>query len=130
VGHGIGASLVAKLLADRKTLCDNSRLRRLRAAFLISGEYDVNLSPLDDNFDHLWKPGTRVYVFAGQNDEPESRAQSRRMYDRIADSCDMCDMHYEIKDKKNRRDLLEEICKPNSFLGRLIRYDIGLSQTR
>lgn len=158
VGHGIGALLVAKLLADRELLVKDSRASRLQAAFLVSGIYNSteetdstrtswllfddaedmkiaiagmnNVSPLFDNFTHLLRPGVRLYVFSAGNDMPQLKAQSRQMFDRLADCCDQDDLHFEIKEKVNGARLLQDMCKPNSFLGRLIRYDICLSQTR
>lgn len=135
-------------MSDRSLLGNKSRLERLQAAFLISGIYNIEsedgcdytlnllngklneMSPLYDNFDHLWEPGTRLYVFSAENDGQNLKSQSRQMFDRLAESCDQAEMHYEIKTKVNRCDILEQMFVPNNFLSRLIRYDIALSQTR
>lgn len=156
VGHGLGALLVSKLLSN-KDFFKNSYTNRLQAVFLISGIYNSvedcdnkpidktfekeqdlkaiiesmdNTSPLFDDFNHLLKPGVRLYVFSADKDEPQFKVQSRQMFDRFADCCDQSDLHFEIKEKFDRKSLLGEMCKPNCFLGRLIRYDISLSQSR
>lgn len=150
VGHGLGALLVSKLLSNKDFFTNN--INRLQAVFLISGIYNAvkdnkttfekeqdleniivsmdNASPLFDDYHHLLQPGVRLYVFSADKDEPSFKVQSRQMFDRFADCCDQSDLHFEIKEKFDRKSLLEEMCKPNSFLGRLIRYDICLSQSR
>ncbi|GBP79294.1 Kynurenine formamidase [Eumeta japonica] len=143
-GHSAGAHLVAKLLSGADFLERTPGSRRLQAAFLISGVYDlreivhtyvndavrlpeewaVAMSPLFDDYKHLFERKIRMYILAGEHDSGTFKRQSREFYEHLLDVCRTQHMYFEIKDRLDHFDIVENFANQDNFLKNLVVHDV------
>lgn len=135
---------MAKLLAGADFLDNTPGSKRLQAAFLISGIYDLRevahtslnkvvqlpkewampLSPQFDCFTHLQEKHVRIYILAAQNDTPTYKKQSREFYELLHNTCLMQNMYLEIKDNLDHFKIVECFAKEDNYLKNLLVHDV------